>query len=228
MKVRLHAIEYGSRANGPGLRAALWFQGCTLACPGCFNPATHDAQDGGWSDTGTLAAEISARRTSIEGVSISGGEPFQQPQALRDLLERLAESGLSRLVFSGYTLHEIQVSPWGPAILSCIDVLIAGRYVAMRGLGEGLRGSANQRVHLLTSRYTHGDLAAVPRREVILHPDGSVSITGIRPAIVAPEAAADPGAPSTRLNLSRMKGGNTRRQALAGTIRWTSDSGEGS
>ena len=58
MKIRLHAFESASRANGPGLRAVVWFQGCTLGCPGCFNPGTHNASGGYDSDTDTLAAEI--------------------------------------------------------------------------------------------------------------------------------------------------------------------------
>jgi anaerobic ribonucleoside-triphosphate reductase activating protein len=101
MKFRLHALEPFSRANGPGLRAVVWFQGCTLGCPGCFNLATHDSQAGRHADTESLAAEILALGTRIEGISISGGEPFQQPEALLDLLSRLTNSHLSRLVFSG-------------------------------------------------------------------------------------------------------------------------------
>ncbi|MFH1265139.1 MAG: 4Fe-4S single cluster domain-containing protein, partial [Planctomycetota bacterium] len=84
MKIRLHAFEPASRANGPGLRAVVWFQGCTLRCPGCFNPGTHNPLSGHESDTATLAAEILAIRRKIEGVSVSGGEPFQQPEALLD------------------------------------------------------------------------------------------------------------------------------------------------
>jgi len=91
----------------------IWFQGCSLGCPGCFNPATHDPRGGYESDTESLAAEILAMSDQVEGVSISGGEPFQQPAALLDLLIRLADSHLSRLVFTGYTLPEIDRLPLG-------------------------------------------------------------------------------------------------------------------
>lgn len=151
MKVRVHAFEPASRANGPGLRAVVWFQGCSLGCPGCFNPATHDPGGGDECDTETLAAEILARAARIEGLSVSGGEPFQQPEALLDLLQRLAAASLSRLVFSGYTLAEIQALPLGPATLRHVDVLIAGRYHAAQRTGHGLLGSANQQIHLLTA-----------------------------------------------------------------------------
>jgi len=181
MKIQVHAFEPASRANGPGLRAVVWFQGCTLNCPGCFNPAAHDPHSGVESDTKTLAAEILSPGETIEGVSVSGGEPFQQPEALLDLLERLDETRLSRLVFSGYTLAEIVELPLGLRILRHVDVLVAGRYVASQRSGSSLTGSANQQIHLLTDRYTPGDLAAVPPRELVLHRDGAVSVSGILP-----------------------------------------------
>lgn len=181
MRLRLHAVEWASRANGPGRRAAIWFQGCTLACPECFNPQTHAASGGWLADTAPLAGEMLANAGGLEGVTISGGEPFQQPAALFDLLQRLNGSGLSRLVFSGYTLTEIRRMPLGTAILAHADVLISGRYVGARHLGRAMLGSANQRIHLLTNRYTVAELIRVPSCEVILHPDGSYTVTGVAP-----------------------------------------------
>jgi len=181
MRIRLHAFEPASRANGPGLRAVVWFQGCTLNCFGCFNPATHELRGGYETDTERLAAEILTQADQIEGISVSGGEPFQQPEALQDLLARLAGTSLSRLVFSGLTLDEIQALPGGPAILRQSDVLIAGRYVASKHAGHRLLGSANQQIHLLSTRYTRADLAAVPPRELILHRDGTVTVSGFSP-----------------------------------------------
>jgi anaerobic ribonucleoside-triphosphate reductase activating protein len=133
------------------------------------------------SDTEILAAEILSLAETIEGVSVSGGEPFQQPEALLDILERLAGTSLSRLVFSGYTLAQLADLPLGPAILRHVDVLIAGRYVASQRTGHGLLGSANQQIHRLTDRYTSADLAAVPPRELVLHRDSTVSVSGISP-----------------------------------------------
>jgi anaerobic ribonucleoside-triphosphate reductase activating protein len=181
MNIRLHAIEPASRANGPGLRAVVWLQGCTLGCTGCFNPTTHDAGAGFNADTADIARQLLTNSNKIEGVSISGGEPFQQPDALLDLLQRLSASPLSKLVFSGYTLAEIRRQPLGNTILKHLDVLIAGRYVHPRHLAVGLLGSSNQQIHLLTKRYTPADLQAVPTGEVILHADGSITLSGIRP-----------------------------------------------
>lgn len=181
MMVRVHAFEPGSRANGPGLRAVVWFQGCTLGCPGCFNPATHDPAGGYEAESVTLAADILALRPGIEGLTVSGGEPFQQPDALLELLARLDGSALGRLVFSGYDLREIEAMPLGPAILSHVDALIAGRYVAARRLARGLLGSANQAIHFLSGRYGVSDFAGVPGREAIIHRDGSITLSGIDP-----------------------------------------------
>ena len=181
MHVRLHSVEPASRANGPGLRAVVWFQGCTLACPGCFNPIAQDPSAGYVADTAALAADLLSLKPVVEGISITGGEPFQQPEALLDLLKRLDGAGLSRLVFSGYRLEEIQSLPRGSQILSHLDVLVAGRYVAAQRLARGLLGSANQRLHLLTARYDWRDFDTVPAREVILHADGTVVLSGVDP-----------------------------------------------
>lgn len=179
MKIQLHAFEPFSRANGPGLRSVVWVQGCSLGCPGCFNPATHSVLSGFESDTVEVSGMIAAQIPRIEGVTISGGEPFQQPEALLDLLTRLDDSGLGRLLFSGYTMAEILESPRGNEILSHVDLLIAGRYDRHLPMSEGLLGSTNQQVHFLTNRYSSDDLASVPTRELILKPDGTVVASGI-------------------------------------------------
>ena len=127
MKVRIHAWERASRANGPGLRAVVWFQGCTLGCAGCFNPDTHSSGGGHEIEIATLMEEI-AQVPGIEGVSISGGEPFQQPGALAELASRICAAGMSVLVFSGYTLEWIRGNPEAASILAAVDVLVAGAY----------------------------------------------------------------------------------------------------
>jgi anaerobic ribonucleoside-triphosphate reductase activating protein len=161
----------------------VWFQGCTIGCPGCFNPETHDASGGSARDSGTLAAELLAL-PGVDGVSFSGGEPFQQPDALADLAGRLRPAGLSLLVFSGYTRAAIERMARGPEILGLVDVLIAGPYQAEQHSGRGLLGSANQRIHLLSGRHRLEEFAGVPQGEVILHRDGSITITGIVPLAI--------------------------------------------
>lgn len=182
MTIRLHAVLPLSRANGPGIRTVIWFQGCTLGCRGCFNPQTHAAQAGEARPVADLVDEIAARAETIAGVTISGGEPFQQPRGLLVLLQGIrSRTSLSTLVFSGYRLTEIEAIPEGPAILALIDVLIAGRYVPARHVGEAMQGSTNQQIHLLTNRHRLSELVSTPSSEIQIDPRGRITVTGIMP-----------------------------------------------
>jgi anaerobic ribonucleoside-triphosphate reductase activating protein len=192
---RIHAFEPKSRANGPGARFVVWFQGCTLGCPGCFNPTTHDGAGGRLIALDELVAELTRAagagtegrtESRIEGLSLSGGEPLQQPEAACALLDAARVLGLTTLAFSGYTLDEIHALPGGPDVLARLDVLIDGRYVARDRLAIGLRGSANQRIQLLTSRYARADVEATPVAEIRIAPTGDVILTGVDPLKLKP------------------------------------------
>jgi anaerobic ribonucleoside-triphosphate reductase activating protein len=180
VKLRVHAIEPRSRANGPGARFVVWLQGCTLGCPGCFNPGTHDERGGREVAVDEIAAQL-ARESGIEGLSLSGGEPLQQAEGSAALLDAARALGLSTLAFSGYTLDEIRELPHGAAVLDRLDVLIDGRYVAGERLATGLRGSANQRIQLLTTRYKLADVEATPVAEIRIAPGGDIVLTGVNP-----------------------------------------------
>jgi anaerobic ribonucleoside-triphosphate reductase activating protein len=183
VNLRLHAVEPRSRANGPGARFVVWMQGCTLGCPGCFNPATHDAGGGREVSVAEIVDQLAAaqRAYAIEGLSLSGGEPLQQPAAAAALLDAARALGLSTLAFSGYTADEIRALPGGPDVLARLDVLIDGRYVAGERLATGLRGAGNQRIQLLTSRYSLADVEATPVAEIRIGPAGDVVLTGVDP-----------------------------------------------
>jgi anaerobic ribonucleoside-triphosphate reductase activating protein len=187
---RLHHFMPRSRANGPGVRAVAWLQGCSLGCPGCFNPQTHPFEGGEQVSVSNLFERIQElacgkeHRDCIEGVSLSGGEPLQQARPLAALLKCIRqETALSTLVFSGYRLNEIERDPEMAACLPYIDVLIAGRYCPAQRLASGLLGSSNQVIHLLTPRYQLADLQIVPDAEVQITPDGQVLFTGIDPLL---------------------------------------------
>lgn len=184
--LRIHAILPRTRANGPGVRFGVWVQGCRRGCPGCFNPATHDPAGGYPVDVGDLVGRIVAAARAageaagtLEGVTVSGGEPLEQPEALRYFLETLRrESTLSVVLFSGFTRAEIEALPEGPGILAGLDLLVAGPFDAAQRLGRGLRGSPNQEVHFLTDRYTLRDLEDLPDAEIVIAPDGAVTRSG--------------------------------------------------
>ena len=180
--LRIHHLEPSSRANGPGPRFVVWVQGCSLGCPGCFNPETHPRTGGEIIPTAALV-EMALRESGIiEGITVSGGEPFQQIQALGNFLAIIRkQSNLSTLVFTGFTWEEIQRLPGAAEVLRSIDVLLAGHYRNGLRIAKGLLGSSNKTIHFLSNRYSAGDLEGIPEAEILIRPDGTIFRTGIDP-----------------------------------------------
>lgn len=182
--LRMHAFLARSRANGPGTRAVIWTQGCSRRCRGCFNPGTHAHTDGVLIAVDTLAQGLAARAAglnAIDGLTISGGEPMEQPEAVCALLLAVRrDTGLSTLLFTGYHWDEVVAHPLGVAILDCLDAILTGPYRIEQHLGSGLLGSANQTIHCLTERYTLDELMATPPTEAIITPTGEVIWSGVQ------------------------------------------------
>ncbi len=180
--LQLHAFIPQSDSNGPGCRCVIWVQGCSLNCPGCFNPETHPVDSGERVTVSYLCNRVISFGDSIEGITISGGEPLEQIDALTCFLGYIKKhSDLSILLFTGYSWDEISRMQHSDELLACVDVLIAGRYEQALRSSTGLLGSTNQTVHFLTDRYSINDLAIIPSGEVIISDDGQIMITGIDP-----------------------------------------------
>ncbi|MBL8954702.1 MAG: radical SAM protein [Myxococcaceae bacterium] len=147
--MRVGQIVEDTEAEGPGRRFAVWVQGCTLACPGCCNPHLFNSRGGDLVEVSALLARVAAVE-GLEGLSVLGGEPFQQAPAVGELCAGAHALGLSVMVFSGYTLAELQAMA---APLEHVDLLVDGRFDAGR-LDTSRRwvGSTNQQLHLLTER----------------------------------------------------------------------------
>lgn len=152
--LKIGALKRSSLVNGPGKRFVVWVQGCDLGCPGCIN---HEF----WPPTGGTVMnvedlhELIVATPGIEGVTYSGGEPFQQAEALFHLSSLISRSGLSVMSYSGYTLDEIRANtdPYATRLLSLLDVLVDGRFRKEQSAHLLWRGSRNQRVHFLSGRY---------------------------------------------------------------------------
>lgn len=182
MLLNVHNFLARSTVNGPGTRAVIWVQGCDLACPGCFNPDTHDFAPRRLTPIAELAEQI-VQIEGLEGVTISGGEPFLQAEALAALASLIQTHQLGVIVFSGFTFEQLSSSlrrDW-QALLASTDLLIAGPFIQAFADHLPLRGSRNQTLHFLTERYRplqhtleHGTHSV----EVLIDPTGQVILTG--------------------------------------------------
>ncbi len=166
-------------AEGPGTRYAIWVQGCTLRCPGCFNPHLWTSRGGTLRRPADLVAEATA--AGAEGITVLGGEPLDQPRATAALVRRARAAGLSTVVFTGHTLEELQArgAPGVAEVLAATDLLVDGPYRAeLPDRARPWLGSTNQRFHFLTDRYGPPDVVAPDRVEVRVAADGAVELNG--------------------------------------------------
>lgn len=162
----LAKAHYPVTTLGPGRRAGIWMQGCTLHCPGCLSRDTWEADPARSVPVGTVLGWLGSLPGPVDGVTISGGEPFQQPAALVALLRGIrrwrADDPLDILVYSGYVYSRLSRSAEMREILEMCDAVITGPYIDRLnpgGPGEGhpsagsllWRGSANQRIVPLTA-----------------------------------------------------------------------------
>lgn len=162
MRLRVAQRIRDTEAEGPGVRFAVWVQGCSLRCPGCCNPEMFVHGKGGVElEAAELASEILST-PRIEGLSVLGGEPFEQAEAVAELCRLVRAGGKTVMVYSGYTLDELRrrVSrePGVQALLDTTDLLLDGRYDASQP-EERRRwiGSANQVLHFFTDAYRPDD-----------------------------------------------------------------------
>ncbi len=183
--IHIHHIDPFSRANGPGMRFTIWFQGCSIGCTGCFNPRTHGKTGGRYISVEQLLQQIKSNGTgeTISGVSISGGEPFQQAPQLMELVTQIKkETDLTILIYSGYTLEEIRAMDNGKTILESVDCLIAGPFRKNLKTDEpAILTSSNQRLHLFTDAVTLADFEALPLWEITITKSGVITISGYAP-----------------------------------------------
>lgn len=139
-------ILYPVKVLGPGNRVAIWFSGCIHGCSGCSNPELWEQKPEHNISLEGLRKIIMpvADQYKIDGFTITGGDPFCQPEALKELIGYLRTISQDILVYTGYELEELSAE-YGD-ILQKISVLIDGKYIEARNHGAMLKGSDNQRI----------------------------------------------------------------------------------
>ncbi len=148
MDIRVNGIVQDSIVDGPGLRLAVFVQGCSHHCPGCHNPGTHDPMGGRLMETGEIARMLS-ENPLLDGLTLSGGEPFEQPVACLQLALAARARGLNVWAYSGSTYEALLENGDEDVkrLLAACDVLVDGPFVqSRRSLELDFRGSANQRL----------------------------------------------------------------------------------
>ncbi|MDO4287268.1 MAG: anaerobic ribonucleoside-triphosphate reductase activating protein [Eubacteriales bacterium] len=146
--LRIAGVIDESIVDGPGIRFVIFTQGCPHGCPGCHNPQTHDFASGYVVPISRLLSEIQANPL-ISGVTLSGGEPFCQPEPLAELVRVLKQGGKHIMAYSGYTWEQLLrlEDPAVGMLLRQCDVLVDGPFIeAQRDLTLRFRGSRNQRL----------------------------------------------------------------------------------
>ncbi len=149
-ELRLAGVIRESIVDGPGIRMVIFTQGCPHRCEGCHNPQTHDF-DGGYISHPENILKAIDQNPLLKGVTLSGGEPFMQADALADLAIEIHKRKLDVLTYSGFTFEEITASfekhPERKRLLEQTDYLIDGKFVMeLKSLNLQFRGSTNQRI----------------------------------------------------------------------------------
>ena len=146
-----------SRANGPGVRAVIWVQGCTIGCLGCYSASTHSHSAASLVKPSKIA-EWLLSIPDIEGVTFSGGEPFEQSAAVLETINlvRKKRPAFTFFAFSGYSYQDLLSSTDRAVteLLHYCDMLSTGPFdVKLRDKTLLWRGSSNQELHYLTNVY---------------------------------------------------------------------------
>jgi len=168
---------------GPGMRAVLWVQGCPLRCSGCLAPQTLPVTGGSVMGVADLAGWLIGL-DGIEGVTLSGGEPFAQADGLALLLDqvRAVRPDFTAMCYSGFTLSALRRgTPGQRRLLDRLDLLVDGPYLRARHGDLRWRGSANQRIIALSARYGEEILAPDVSQgvEFTLGLDGALTWAGV-------------------------------------------------
>ena len=138
-EIRIAGILQCSFVNGEGIRYVVFVQGCAHHCPGCHNPDTWDFNGGSLVPV-ELIAEDFKHRKHLDGITLSGGDPFYQQEACVELLKLLP--GVNVWIYTGFEYEEIRDTE----LANMADALVVGPYMEDLKCEGELYGSSNQRI----------------------------------------------------------------------------------
>lgn len=180
--LNVYKIIKNTGVEGPGRRFCIWVQGCKKHCKGCFAKQTWDFGTGKNYSTEDIWTSIKQEK-DIEGITLLGGEPFEQAQALSEITHLAKTAGLSVVCFTGYTLEELKISqdPYVHQLLQNIDLLIDGGFEQENfDLSRPWVGSSNQRYIFLTDFYSPDNIKQYKNKvEVRISDNGKLEMNGM-------------------------------------------------
>lgn len=184
MIINISRVHFPVTVLGPGRRLGIWLQGCSIGCEGCVSRDTWDPLGGRQVLVEELVRESrKLAGETIDGITITGGEPFDQPEALAALLVALTEwragAAFDVLCYSGYPLKQLRQQHG--AILERLDALIPEPFADRRPTDRAWRGSANQPLVPLSDRgrARYADPAAGAPRMQVSVTDNTIWLIGI-------------------------------------------------
>lgn len=160
LTAQISNIACPTEAEGPGRRWALWFQGCSIRCPGCCNPHLFPKDGGKTLSTTEILSNLNdaKRNDEIEGITLLGGEPTEQLEAATIVAAHAQSIGLTVLVFTGKRLEDLKKTKENMKFLEKIDILVDGPFDATQPeTNRRWIGSANQKIHFLSERASYPD-----------------------------------------------------------------------
>jgi len=180
--INVFKILENTTVEGPGIRFCIWVQGCNKHCPGCFAKETWEFGIGKNYSIEDLFDKIKSQN-NIEGITLLGGEPFEQAEEISVLCEKVKSLGLSILCFTGYTIDELKLknSQAVNNMLANIDLLIDGGFEQDKfDLSRPWVGSSNQRYIFLTDFYNKEIIKSFKNKiEARVLADGKLEINGM-------------------------------------------------
>lgn len=149
-QLRIAGIINESIVDGPGIRLVVFTQGCSHHCPGCHNPETHPFEGGTLVEVNDILNQVRSNPL-LDGITLSGGDPFEQAETLSELSKEVKTMGLNVITYTGYTFEYILKNKdknkgWDK-LISHTDLLVDGRFeIEKKSMLLKFRGSENQRI----------------------------------------------------------------------------------